>query len=67
MQWGLDQADSANPTLPVVLESSAMGQPIYQRKGFEIKDWCQIAPYDENGKVVEEKRVRLPVMVRPAR
>lgn len=56
LQWGLDQADSANPPLPVVLESSPAGRPVYEKRGFEIKSTIHLKDVAD-----------FPFMVRPAK
>jgi GNAT superfamily N-acetyltransferase len=56
LAWGLDQADAANPPLPVVLESSVVGIPIYKRKGFQVVDT-----------IVLKDVAECPFMVRPGK
>jgi len=41
LQWGIEQAEKLS--LPVYLESSPMGRPLYERVGFETLDWL---PFD---------------------
>ncbi len=36
------RATLADPSLPAVLESSAMGRPIYERMGYRITTWCEV-------------------------
>lgn len=56
LSWGLEQADKANPPLPVVLESSPVGRPIYEKKGFKLVDTILLKDIAE-----------FPFMVRPAK
>lgn len=56
LAWGLDQADSAKPPLPVVLESSPVGRPVYERRGFEVVDT-----------IVLKDVAEFPLMIRPAK
>ncbi|KAK0315740.1 hypothetical protein LTR01_001040 [Friedmanniomyces endolithicus] len=41
LRWGFEQAEKLG--LPVYLESSPIGRPLYERNGFEIKGWL---PFD---------------------
>jgi hypothetical protein len=36
------RATLADPSLPAVLQSSAMGRPIYERMGYAITAWCEV-------------------------
>lgn len=56
LSWGLEKADAANPPLPVVLESSPVGRPIYEKKGFQIVDT-----------IVLKDVAEFPFMIRPAK
>lgn len=40
MQWGFEQAEKMG--LPVWLEASAMGRPLYARNGFETVGWLDL-------------------------
>jgi GNAT superfamily N-acetyltransferase len=56
MDWGFQQADKADPPLPVVLESSAPGRPLYEKRGFVA---C--------GDIHVLGAPTFPIMVRPPR
>jgi len=40
MQWGFEQAEKMG--LPVWLEASKMGRPLYERNGFETVGWLDV-------------------------
>ncbi|KAF6821338.1 GNAT family protein [Colletotrichum plurivorum] len=58
-KWGLDMADLAG--LPVYLESSEEGFPLYKRLGFEVLDEKIV---HRAGLVGAEKDVEIPLMVK---
>ena len=61
LRWGFEQAEKLG--LPVYLESSPMGRPLYARNGFEIKGWL---PFDAR-KYGSEKELPHALMLRPAK
>lgn len=65
IKWGLEQADTASPPLPVMLESSIPGQAVYPRYGFEKVGSCSLDRKDQEGKVID--KFTFPQMVRRAK
>lgn len=65
LAWGMREADEADPPLPVYLEASPAGQPIYAAKGFEVVTEAPMHDKDEQGNVTST--YSLPCMLRPAR
>ncbi|TKA73770.1 hypothetical protein B0A55_07119 [Friedmanniomyces simplex] len=61
LRWGFEQAEKLG--LPVYLESSPIGRPLYERNGFETKGWL---PFDAR-KFGGEKELRHTLMLRPAK
>ncbi|KAK0913308.1 hypothetical protein LTR02_002353 [Friedmanniomyces endolithicus] len=61
LRWGFEQAETLG--LPVYLESSPMGRPLYARNGFETKGWL---PFDAR-KYGSEKELPHALMLRPAK
>lgn len=65
IDWGCQQADTSSPPLPIIVESSIHGRPVYTKKGFEIKGWLEVERRDKDGKM--EEKVQFPSMFRKAR
>ena len=61
LAWGLGEADKVG--LPVYLEASRVGEPLYSRYGFERG---RRVPFDSL-KYGGEKAVEHVIMIRPAR
>jgi hypothetical protein len=60
VQWGVDQADSANPPVDMWVDASPDGQRVYEKKGFEVVDWSEVEG-------IEGRTVRWPSLRRFAR
>lgn len=61
LQWGLDEADRLH--LPAYLEGSVMGQPLYERWGFEA---VKLLDFDSR-KYGSKEKIDHMLMLRPAR
>lgn len=60
MKWGFDEADKLG--LPVWLEASPMGAPLYTRSGFQTVGWL-----DFDAKKWGCKDVDHAIMIKPAK
>ncbi|KAK5137591.1 hypothetical protein LTR08_007886 [Meristemomyces frigidus] len=61
LKWGIERADEMG--VPVYLESSPIGRPLYARMGFEFQGWLPADVRDFGA----EKELPHALMLRPAR
>ena len=61
LKWGFDEADALG--VPVYLESSPTGKPLYTRMGFDVLRWLPVDARDHGS----GKELPHALMLRPAR